>query len=180
MIRLTPAVFLALMLAAGLAAAQPRSGPFNQPPRSLRTRTLDQRHVRLELSFDFDQQQFRGRAIHRLSLYRPAREIELDAADMKIERVTIAPVASEGERVPTDRKFTHRNHTLTIDAGEELAADREWELAIDYAVVKPRHGAHFVAPDPRRAQPAADGLDAKRAGVSPAIGFPASIIRATG
>ncbi|HEX5106355.1 MAG TPA: M1 family aminopeptidase [Pirellulaceae bacterium] len=137
-----------LLLACSSAAAQQRSGPFNQPPRSLRSRTIDQKHVRLELTFDFDKQEFRGRAIHQLALFQPAREIALDAAEMKIESVTLSPLPATSEQAPVEPKFSQRDQSLTIVAGHELPAGSEWELSIAYSVAKPRHGAHFVAPDP--------------------------------
>jgi aminopeptidase N len=147
MTRLSVALLLASALLAASAQAQPRSGPFNQPPRSLRTKSLDQRHVRLELKFDFEQQQIRGRAIHRIAPFRPLREMQLDAADMKIESVTLSRLPIAGGATPGELKFTQRDQTLAIDAGQEVAADDEFELTIGYVISKPRHGAHFVVPD---------------------------------
>lgn len=142
-------VWLALaaaILLTSSAAAQSRSGPFNQPPRSLRTKTVDQKHVRLELNFDFDKQQFHGRAIHKLALYRPASEIQLDAADMQIERVDLVS-GGDQQSETTALKQETRDQTLTLKLPREFAAGEELRLEIDYVVTKPRHGAHFVTPD---------------------------------
>ena len=60
--RLGLVMFLAVLFSAGMAAAQDRRGPFTQPPRSVRSRDFDQQHLRLELAFDWDKRQVRGRA----------------------------------------------------------------------------------------------------------------------
>lgn len=129
------------------ASAQARPGPFTQPPRSLRSRTIDQQHLRLELKFDFDKQELRGRAIHKLTLFQPASSIELDAADMKIERVELLDTANQEQHTAGALKHEHRDHKLSIALGREHVAGDELQLAIDYVITKPQHGAHFVAPD---------------------------------
>src|SRR6267142_2579884 len=106
-----------------MAVAQQRTGPFTHTPRSVRSRKIDQQHVRLELAFDFEKQEIRGRAVHRLALLEPAREIELDAAEMKIERVR--GKSNDGE---AEYKFQSRGPTLTIELGRELTAGSELEL----------------------------------------------------
>lgn len=133
---------LGLALAAMPLEAQQRTGPFTQPPRSLRSRTIDQQHVRLELAFDFEKQAIRGRAIHDLVLFRPASRIELDAAEMKVERVT-----EQSEGAAQERNFSQRGQALEIDLDRERPADARLRLAIDYTIERPRHGAHFVEPD---------------------------------
>src|SRR5258707_13972349 len=98
------------------AFAQQRTGPFTHTPRSVRSRKIDQQHGRLELAFDFEKQEIRGRAIHRLALLEPAREIELDAAEMKIERVR-----GESNDDEAEYKVQSRGPTLTIELGLALA-----------------------------------------------------------
>lgn len=49
---LLPVVLVSLV---ATAAAKDRRGPFVEPPRSVRSRDVDQQHVRLELAFDFAQ-----------------------------------------------------------------------------------------------------------------------------
>lgn len=153
------------------ADAQSRGGPFTHPERSVRSRDVDQQHVRLELDFDFEKQSFRGRAIHTLSLYRPLTAVELDAAEMKVESAARlaslppAPAASSTPASPaesgeessaqaeaaaqTEQPLTFRvqGDKLTIELGKEVPAGEVVYLAIDYLVSKPRHGAHFVVPD---------------------------------
>jgi aminopeptidase N len=125
-------------------AAQPRLGPFNQPPRSVRSRTIDQEHVRLELKFAFEQQRIDGLAEHTLRLFEAASTIELDAAGMKIDRVLLRSGASPAG---DELKHRHGQDKLVIELGREIPAGEQLQLAIDYTIVKPRHGAHFVVPD---------------------------------
>jgi len=145
-------VALAASLAADAVVAQqrgakgPSAGPFTQPARSVRSRTIDQEHVKLDLNFDFAKQEVRGQALHTLKLFQAAREIELDAAGMKIERV--AARRTQGDpSTPAEKKFRHSSPKLTIELGQELPADTELEITIDYLIIKPQHGAHFVEPD---------------------------------
>jgi aminopeptidase N len=145
LVRLLSLWALALVLAAPLPLdAQQRTGPFTQPSRSLRSRTVDQQHVRLELAFDFEKQSIRGQAVHDLVLFQAASQIELDAAEMKVERVS---EQSERANSPRELKYSQRDQTVAIDLGSERPAGASLRLAIDYSIDKPRHGAHFVEPD---------------------------------
>ena len=128
--------------------AQPRLGPFNQPPRSVRSRKIDQHHLQLEMDFDFKEQQIRGSAIHSLSLFLPAASIQLDAADMKITRVALVPQNESPNAQEKPLPFRHSAQTLHVDLGREHPAEAKLMLAIDYTISRPRHGAHFVVPDP--------------------------------
>lgn len=128
------------------ALAQQRPGPFTQPPRSVRSRTIDQGHVKLDLKFDFEKQQFHGTATHTLKLFQAASEIDLDAAGMKIEKVAARRTKGDPS-TPVEVKFRHQSPKLTIELGKEHPADSELEITIDYLVTKPLHGAHFVEPD---------------------------------
>ena len=133
-----------LPLLEAIVFAQARTGPFTQAPRSLRSRVVDQKHIRLEFRFDFEQQRIAARAIHSLDLLKDASSIELDAASMKIERVELR---NEKDGSPTTLKHASRGQTLTIDLDHAYKADESLQLAIDYSVEKPRRGFHFVAPD---------------------------------
>lgn len=136
---------LALIFVAS-ASAQDRRGSFTRDPRSVRSREVDQEHVRLELKFDLEKQVMEGRAIHTLKPFKPVKSITLDAAGMQITKVLLLPPAPQmGEQ---SLKFEHKNHSLSITLDHEFAADEPLKLAILYRVEKPQHGAHFVAPDP--------------------------------
>jgi aminopeptidase N len=130
------------------ASGQARPGPFTAPPKSLRTREVDQQHIRLELAFDFDQQSIQGKALHKLDLFRPVKTVQLDAADMNISSVTLL-AKKEGSAAIERKKleYAHRNKQLVIDLPEEQAAGTELTLEIDYKITRPKHGAHFVSPD---------------------------------
>jgi aminopeptidase N len=125
--------------------AQQRLGPFTTSPRSVRSRDVDQRHVRLDLRFDFDKQQIAGRALLTLAPFKPLSSIELDAADMKINRVAI--VGDESNQAERELKYQTRAQTLTITLDREYPGGESLKLAIDYLIVKPKYGAHFVEPD---------------------------------
>ncbi|MEX2027818.1 MAG: hypothetical protein WEH44_10955, partial [Pirellulaceae bacterium] len=135
--------FVALLALGSPVLAQQRLGPFTQPPRSVRSRSIDQQHVRLEFRFDWDQQKVQAKAIHTLALVAPKSTLELDAAEMQVTRATLL---LEGQE---PAKLTHRQqgNQLAIELGRELPANQKFQLAIDYTIDKPKHGFHFVVPD---------------------------------
>ncbi len=143
---LTLAGFLTTLVTADLSA-QSRPGPFTAPPKSLRTRDVDQQHIRLELNFDFDQQSVVGKATHRLELFRPASTVQLDAADMTIRGVVLRGKQEGTADQTTTLKFAHRNKQLVIDLPQEEPAGTALTLEIDYTLAKPKQGVHFVVPD---------------------------------
>lgn len=128
--------------------AQLRPGPFTAPPKSLRTREVDQQHVRLDLKLDLDSQTVAGKATHKLELFKPAKTVQLDAAEMKISSVVLL-ATTEGSAA-VERKsltFAHRNKQLSIDLPEEMKAGSALTIEIEYSITRPKHGFHFVAPD---------------------------------
>jgi aminopeptidase N len=147
-------LWVLLLCVACADAAERGTGPFTAPRRSLRSRHLDQLHVRLELRFDFNKQAFRGRAIHRLNLFRDVPTLDLDAAGMTIDRVGLA-TASQPEEEGTAQpeaafaaaEFRHEADTLHITLPSGTARENLL-VAVDYHVDQPQHGAHFVSPDP--------------------------------
>ncbi|MEZ6112151.1 MAG: M1 family aminopeptidase [Pirellulaceae bacterium] len=124
-------------------AAQDRRGPFTTAPRSIRTREVDQQHIRLDLRFDLDAQAIDGRATIRFAPFKPLKTLTLDAAEMKI--VDVERLPNEGE--PVALKHRSRKQQLEIDLDRELAFGETTTIAIRYEVRQPRHGAHFVIPD---------------------------------
>jgi aminopeptidase N len=114
----------------------------------LRTREIDQQHIRLELQFDFDKQAVAGKVRHQLELFRPARTIQFDAADMTIQRVKLVGKGeSSASFTPSELKFTHRNQQLTLELPEEMPAATPLAIEIEYSLNRPKHGVHFVEPD---------------------------------
>jgi aminopeptidase N len=131
---------------ASLAVAQVRPGPFTAPPRSVRSRTIDQQHLRLELQFNPAQREMRGRAVHRLRLLKPTSVVELDAQAMTIGRVTVAGESLADK--PTEVATQHAADRLSIPLPREMPAGSVLNLVVEYTVSNPADGLHFVTPDP--------------------------------
>lgn len=125
--------------------AQDRRGPFTHAPRSVRSREVDQQHVRLELEFNWEQREFHGRAVLIFSPFKPVRQVTLDAADMTIERVAVRVSKSDAAFKPL--KFTTQKNSLTVTLDQTYDGNELLELEVQYKVTKPNYGAHFVVPD---------------------------------
>ncbi|MEY4179048.1 MAG: Aminopeptidase, partial [Planctomycetota bacterium] len=142
-------LFGALGLCCGFAGPQPasaqdRRGPFTAEPRSVRSRDVDQQHIRLDLKVDLESQTLRGQATQRVAFFKPLSQLTLDAVDMRIGKVEL--VKSPGtERVPL--KFQRSTRAVTIQLDRVYEPGETVEVAIDYEVRQPRSGAHFVTPD---------------------------------
>src|SRR5688572_27127449 len=108
-----------LCLLAGLIALSPccpaggqdRRGAFTAPVRSVRSRDIDQQHIRLDLRFDWERQQIDATATHRLALFKPLTQITLDAADLQI---TSTALHMPGEGKPVALKHEVRGQELTL------------------------------------------------------------------
>lgn len=147
MTRLALAMLAGLLLTGGTyeLLAQDRTGPFTHAPRSVRSRDVDQRHVRLDLRLDWDKQEVQARAAWTLGLFQPLRSVVLDAAGMHI--TAVRQVTSGPQAGKYDLQFESRDNKLTIRLEREHAAGETLQLEIDYVLSKPRHGLHFVIPD---------------------------------
>lgn len=152
------AVF-AILAAPGIspATAQDRVGPFTSPPRSVRSREVDQQHIRLEMRVDLQKQEFTARAVHTLSPYHALDRLALDAADLRIGKVARleAPPAAPADGKPAaaparevELKFERHGQQLIVHLDRPVAVGEAVRVAIDYQAVRPQLGAHFVAPDP--------------------------------
>jgi len=137
-----------ILVAVSPASAEPPipRGPFKHETRSVRSRDFDVGHIRLELALDWDRQQVTGRAAHTVVPFRPVDEIELDAEKMSIDRVVLVNSTSGRER---ELEFEALDTTLKIDLGREHPADEALTVAVEYRVVEPTRGLHFVLPDER-------------------------------
>ncbi|MFO0870266.1 MAG: M1 family metallopeptidase, partial [Pirellulales bacterium] len=143
--RLASIVFLVILATAVSSPAQDRRGPFTAAPRSVRSRDLDQQHIRLEMRVDLDKQQFQARAVHRLTAFKALSSVTLDAVELKVQQVRLASSAS-----PTpapELKFEQSSRAVTITLDRTYQAGETIELALDYQVDRPQFGAHFVSPD---------------------------------
>ncbi|MEX0819789.1 MAG: M1 family metallopeptidase, partial [Pirellulaceae bacterium] len=135
--RFCSAIAILACLASTLVA-QDRRGPFTHAPRSVRSRDIDQQHLRLDLRFDWEQQRAEGRATLTLTPFKTLREVTLDAADMRITRVA---------REATVLKHQTKPPQLIIQLDREIHVGQSLTLVIDYVITKPKHGLHFVVPD---------------------------------
>jgi aminopeptidase N len=129
------------------------SNTYNHAPRSVRSRDVDQEHLKLDLKIDLEKEEYTGRAEWILSPFKAVRSVTLDAGNQKIEKVAIG----DGEKPEKfrDLKYQTRTDSLEITLDREYAAGEKFTLAIDYKVKEPRKGGHFVAPDetePNRAR----------------------------
>lgn len=137
-------ILILLLLAAPLLAQEPdRVGPFKHAERSVRTRAFDQQHLKIELFPNIKEQSFKGRVTHTLVPFEATKTIKLDAAEMKITAAHVA-VGNQWKSL----KFQQSKTDLTIHLVEPAAAGKPFAVAIDYEVKKPKHGLHFVEPDP--------------------------------
>jgi len=121
-----------------LVVAQDRRGPFTHDARSVRSREIDQKHIRLDLRFDWEKQQADGRATLTLTPFKTTKEVTLDAAGMRITRVA---------RESTVLKHETKPQQLIVQLDREAKAGESLTLVIDYVISKPKHGLHFVVPD---------------------------------
>ena len=139
-------IWLCLLPMTGMLWAQgDRRGTFTQPARSVRSRDVDQRHIRLELQFDFEEQTLTGRAELDLLPFRPLKRVSLDAAEMKVRQVRLAGGTASGAAVVLEHEF--QGQQLIVTLNREYARSEPFRLEVDYQVRAPRHGAHFVVPD---------------------------------
>ena len=143
MLSLVRLALVALLFSAtSLTLAQDRRGPFTQPPKSVRTREVDQLHVKLALVFDWAKPEFTGQATHRVRTFGKLNQLTLDAAEMQVTAVKL----HNGEQA-SELKHQQRGQELLITLDREYPAESELLFTIDYRVTKPQHGAHFVIPD---------------------------------
>jgi len=116
-----------------------RRGPFTAAARSVRSREIDQKHIRLELKFDFATQSFTGVATTKFAAFKPVSSIALDIADMKINSVK--------DGAGKDLKYTASKTQLRVVLGKKYKVAEEFTVTVGYQVSKPKNGAHFVKPD---------------------------------
>ncbi|MBX3411996.1 MAG: HEAT repeat domain-containing protein [Pirellulales bacterium] len=136
-------ILMSLVSGVREAPAQERLKPFVREPRSVRSRPFDTEHIRLDLKFDFDAKTVQGRATERLRPLAALRQLELDAELLQIERVALLG----SESAEQELKFAQHETSVSIELGREFQRGEPLELVIDYRVVEPKRGIHFVLPD---------------------------------
>src|SRR4051794_23513510 len=107
------ALVISLQTGHALAADPPR--------RSVRSRDVDEQHLKIELSIDLEKQAYRGRAVHMFSPFKPIKSVQLDAGGMKIERVAVGDGYEAETKTLKEQKFELRGEIL------DIALDREYK-----------------------------------------------------
>jgi aminopeptidase N len=121
----------------GLAGARPFALPGDKPHYA-RDLTVDVRHIKLEIRIDPKRRYVGGTATHYVrGINDGVREVTFDAAEMKINRVTVGGKAA---------KFDYSDPVLKVDLGRALKTGQEIQVAIKYEAY-PRRGLYFTAPD---------------------------------
>jgi len=105
---------------------------------SARDRSLDVKHMVLNLSFDWDRRWVGGETTLTLTpLAVPLQTVTLDAAEIKIKKVTAGKTALS---------FWTVGEELLVDLGREVKPGEEIALTISHEAV-PSRGLYFVGPD---------------------------------
>lgn len=148
-LRFCVAALLVALVGSSVGADEPKRGPFQQPPRNVRSRDFDVEHLRLELTPDWDRREIQARATHALAPFRATDRLRFDQHKLHVERATLKNASGDDR----DLKFE-----VTSD-GVEVSLDRVYQpgesltLAVDYKIAQPERGAHFVVPDEDEPRP---------------------------
>jgi len=124
------------------ALPAPKARSFALPDDALHyapDRPADVRHVKLDITLDFEQETVSGTAYTTFAvLYEEVKTIALDAVELAIERVTVAdkPVA-----------YTTTDEKLLVTLDRIYFHDEVFTIAVTYSA-KPRAGMNFVKPAP--------------------------------
>lgn len=103
-------------------------------------RPADVKHVRLEITLDFEQETISGTAYTTFStLYEEARTITFDAVELQIEKVALAD--------STDLAYSVTNKKLIVTLDRPYHHGEEFTIAVTYHA-RPRTGLHFIKPAP--------------------------------
>jgi aminopeptidase N len=97
-------------------------------------REHDLLHTKLELSFNWEEEQVNGKATLKLKPYfYPSNTLVLDAKNFEIHNITY-----EGQSTPL--KYEYDGQLLTIDLGKTLTRNDEYTLLIDYTATPRAEG----------------------------------------
>jgi aminopeptidase N len=109
-------------------------------PRYARDRSVDIKHVRIDVSLDLQDARVEGSVGHTFSpINDGVSSFELDAVGLEIRRVSLG-----GE---TDLAYTHSDGRLQVQLGTPRKAGEELTVVVDYGVTDPRRGLYFIRPD---------------------------------
>ena len=112
--------------------------PEHVEPKWPRDRVAAIKHVRLEVTLDFERKSIAGTASHRIAaITDDVSSLEFDAAEMIVSAVQV------GSKAAT---FELDDGKLRVVLPSALRAGEEAEISIDYSAA-PRRGIYFVGPD---------------------------------
>ena len=104
-------------------------------------RTFDTEHVRLDIEVDINRERLRGTCRTRLRALKPgASEMIFDAVNFKVSGVRWNGRAA---------KYTYKDGQIRVQAPKPVPADSRVTVDVDYEVVHPKLGLHFIKPDRR-------------------------------
>ncbi|GCF11831.1 M1 family aminopeptidase [Dictyobacter arantiisoli] len=125
------------------ALPSPKSRSFEFPGDQLKfapDRPADVRHVKLDITLDFEQETISGTAYTTFSaLYEEVTTVSLDAEELHIEQVALAN--------GTKLNYSTTNQKLIIILDRPYKHGEEFTVAVTYHA-KPRTGIHFMKPAP--------------------------------
>ncbi len=127
-------------LATGVAGPDPRYALPGTEPRYAPDRAFDTTHIRLAIDLDLRARSARAACTTTLTAFRDgARELTFDAVGFRDVRVYGA----------ARRRLPHRydGRKLTVTLPRALAAGQAAAVRVEYRVVRPKLGLHFIAPD---------------------------------
>jgi aminopeptidase N len=103
-----------------------------------RDRTVDVKHIKIDIKLDLGERRVSGTATHTVApLNNDSRFASFDAVDMEITAVTVA-------RKPA--AFDYDGARLRVDLGEGRKRGQDLPVAITYSAT-PRIGMYFIQPD---------------------------------
>ncbi|MEO8538770.1 MAG: M1 family aminopeptidase [bacterium] len=103
-----------------------------------RDRSVDIKHIKIDLKLDVPNRSISGTATHTVApMNEGVRFAEFDAIDMEITAVSVA-------RKPAE--FSYDGAKLRVDLGEGRKRGQDLPVAISYSAT-PRIGMYFIAPD---------------------------------
>ncbi len=132
-----------LLFQHGASASVPKSRSFELPGDSVHyapDRPADVKHVKLEVTLDFEQETIAGTIYTTLSaLYEDVQTITFDAVELHIERVT--------REAGKELAFNTTGEKLVVTLDRPYRHGETFTLAAEYHA-KPRTGLHFIKPAP--------------------------------
>ncbi|MBX7168283.1 MAG: HEAT repeat domain-containing protein [Pirellulales bacterium] len=144
-----------LLVATSAAEVQGQDlrGPFQHAPRSVRSRTVDLDHLRLELDFDFVEERLQGLATNRFTPFEPLDQVEFDIKNLTIDRIELVPSGASADL--SDRRtlqFEVHDERLVVKLDRVYQPSEQVSVAIAYRVTRPERGMQFVTPDKHEPQ----------------------------